>query len=124
MTCPRGQSTKLVENWHALCFALECVVLSALVLRVPAGLWSSTIVLSVMGTGMNLPLRGYEERSLIERNIRKFDFYLVSISRERVRLAARKAEFNFIRGALVARPLGRRTWTPNLIRLRNRISPH
>ena len=76
------------------------------------------------GTRMSLPLRGYEERSLIECSIRKFDFYLVTISRERVRLAARKAEFDFIRGALVARPLGRRTWTPNLIRLRNRISPH
>ncbi len=24
MTCPRGQSIKLVENWHALCFGLEC----------------------------------------------------------------------------------------------------
>ena len=79
---------------------------------------------SVRGTRMNLPLRGYEERSLIERSIRKFDFYLVTISKEHVRLAARKAEFDFIRGALVARPLGRRTWTPNLIRLRNRISPH
>jgi len=76
------------------------------------------------GNRMSLPLRGYEERSLIERSIRKFDFYLVTISKERVRLAARKAEFDFIRGALVARPLGRRTWRPNLIRLRNRISPH
>jgi hypothetical protein len=82
------------------------------------------ILLSVMGTRMSSPLRGYEERSLIERSIRKFDFYLVTISKEHVRLAARKAEFDFIRGALVARPLGRRTWTPNLIRLRNRISPH
>ena len=25
MTCPRGQSIKLVENWHALCFGLECL---------------------------------------------------------------------------------------------------
>ena len=23
MTCPRGQSIKLVENWHVLCFGLE-----------------------------------------------------------------------------------------------------
>lgn len=83
-----------------------------------------TSLLSVMGNRMSLPLRGYEERSLIERSIRKFDFYLVTISKERVRLAATKAEFDFIRGALVARPLGRRTWRPNLIRLRNRISPH
>jgi hypothetical protein len=73
---------------------------------------------------MSLPLRGYQERSLIERSIRKFDFYLVTISKERVRLAARKAEFDFIRGAFVARPHGRRTWTPNLIRLRSRIYPH
>ena len=33
---------------------------------------------------MSLHLRGYEERSLIERSIRKFDFYLVTISKERV----------------------------------------
>ena len=24
MTCPRGQSIELVENWHALCFDLGC----------------------------------------------------------------------------------------------------
>jgi hypothetical protein len=114
MTCPRGQSIKLVENWHALYFGLEAC----------ERLWSSMLLLSVMGTRMSLLLRGYEDRFLIERSIRKFDFYLVTISKERVRLAARKAEFDFIRGALVARPLGRRAWTPNLIRLRNRISPH
>jgi len=34
-----------------------------------------------MGTRMSLPLRGYQERSLIERSIRKFDFYIVTISK-------------------------------------------
>ena len=92
-----------------------------MVWRLPTRLCSGMILLWVMGTRMSMPLRRDDERSLIERSIRKFDFYLVTISKERVRLAARKAEFDFVRRALVARPLGRRTWTPNL---RNRISPH
>ena len=74
---------------------------------------------------MSLLLRDYEELSLISAVSGNLIFYLVAISDERVRLAARKAEFEFIRGALIARPpLGRRTWTPSLIRSRNRITPH